>query len=56
LEEHLGVQKQIEERAYKLWREGGGPQNSPLGNWLQAEEEVVREFSLSRQLSSPGYL
>jgi hypothetical protein len=51
MEEHLWVQKQIEERAYELWREGGGRQDSPLGNWLQAEDEVVREFCLSRQAS-----
>ena len=52
LAEHLWVQKQIEKRAYELWREGGGRQDTPLSNWLQAEDEVVREFCLSRQLSS----
>jgi hypothetical protein len=42
--DHLWVQRQIENRAYALWREGGGASLSALEYWVQAETEVIEGF------------
>lgn len=43
-EEHLEVQRQIEQRARELWCQRGGQPDRALADWLQAEEEVVIGF------------
>jgi hypothetical protein len=46
--EHLLVQMEIEKRAEEIWVEGGCRENSPLGDWLQAERQVVEQFLQDR--------
>jgi hypothetical protein len=41
VDEHLWVQKEIENRAYELWRAGGRPPMASLDYWLQAEREML---------------
>ena len=45
--DHLGVQHQIERRAYELWRAKGCPEESALSDWLRAEREVLEQFVLA---------
>jgi hypothetical protein len=47
LKEHLRIQREIERRAYRYWRMGGGA-NNELNHWLRAEKEVLTEFVLAR--------
>jgi hypothetical protein len=44
VDDHLRVQAAIERRAYDLWQAGGAGQGDALSHWLQAEDEVLREF------------
>src|SRR5580693_506230 len=60
-EEHLGAQQQIEWRAHELWRAGGCRHGTALADWLQAESEVLEQFTWAyarrhalRQSSTPG--
>jgi hypothetical protein len=46
--EHLLVQRKIERRAQEIWAEGGWRGNSQLGDWLQAEREIVEDFVRDR--------
>ena len=50
VDDHLRVQQQIEEHAYKLWRAGGCCDHAALRNWLQAEREVVEQFVIAYAL------
>ena len=34
------TRKQVEERAYQIWKEAGCPEGSSLAHWLQAEVEL----------------
>jgi hypothetical protein len=43
-EEHLKAQQQIEWRARELWRAEGCRDGTALGDWLQAEREVLEQF------------
>jgi DUF2934 family protein len=43
--EHLGVQEQIERRARELWCAGGCRHDTTLNDWLQAEREVLEQFT-----------
>jgi hypothetical protein len=43
-EEHLKTQQQIERRARELWCAGGCRDGTALGDWLQAEREVLEQF------------
>jgi len=47
VDDHLGVQHQIERRAYELWRAGSYREESALGDWLRAEREVLEQFVLA---------
>ena len=44
IEEHLGVQQQIERRARELWCAGGFCRSTALNDWLRAESEVLEQF------------
>src|ERR1700691_1334668 len=44
VEEHLGVQEQIERRACELWCAGGCRHGTALNDWLRAECEVLEQF------------
>jgi len=46
IEEHLRVQRQIEQRAYCHWRKRSG--ESSFNDWLNAETEVLAEFAAGR--------
>jgi hypothetical protein len=43
-EEHLKTQQQIEQRAREIWCAGGCGDGTALGDWLQAEREVLEQF------------
>jgi Protein of unknown function (DUF2934) len=43
--EHLGAQQQIERRAHELWWAGGCRHGTALTDWLQAESEVLEQFT-----------
>jgi hypothetical protein len=43
-EEHLKTQRQIERRAREIWCAGGCRDGTALGDWLQAEREVLEQF------------
>lgn len=40
-EEHPSVDEQIRVRAYERYMERGGQPNDELGDWLQAERELM---------------
>jgi hypothetical protein len=44
IEEHLQVQREIEERAHRFWLAKGCALKSALDDWLKAEAEVLAEF------------
>ena len=48
IEEHLRVQRQIEQRAYCIWWAQGHAPESALNNWLKAESEVLTAFVTTR--------
>jgi len=59
-DDHLWVQAQIEKRAHERWRAGGCREGVAFSDWLQAEDEVLKQFILAfgqphplRQASSP---
>ena len=52
--EHLRLQREIEKRAYDLWRAGGCSQTTGLQEWLQAEREILEEFVRARLRRRPG--
>jgi hypothetical protein len=45
IEEHLRVQREIEERARRLWFAKGCALKCALDDWLKAESEVLAEFA-----------
>ena len=48
IEEHLQVQREIEERAHCFWFAKGCPLKNALNDWLKAEDEVLTEFVKAR--------
>ncbi len=36
----------IQTRAYYIWEQNGCPENSALENWIQAEQELLKEGRL----------
>ena len=40
--ENLSLEEQIQRRAYELYVERGNQSGSELGDWLQAEEEILQ--------------
>jgi hypothetical protein len=44
-EEHLRVQREIEERAHRHWFAKGCALKNALDDWLKAEAEVLAEFA-----------
>lgn len=52
-DEHLRVQREIEERAKRFWFTNGCTTDSALNNWLKAENEVLAEFVAARMRSRP---
>ena len=51
IEEHLRVQREIEERAHRFWFAKGCALKSALDDWLKAEAEVLAEFA--KMLAQP---
>jgi hypothetical protein len=47
IEEHLRVQREIEERAHRFWFAKGCALKIALDDWLKAEAEVLAEFAKS---------
>jgi hypothetical protein len=57
IEEHLRVQREIEERAHRFWFAKGCALKSALDDWLKAENEVLAEFAktlMQRQQGQPA--
>jgi hypothetical protein len=54
MEEHLRLQRQIEERAHQLWQAHGGDRGNPLDDWLKAENKVLVEFITTRTRCEPA--
>ena len=54
IEEHLGVQREIEERAHRFWFAKGCALKNALNDWLMAEEEVLAEFVKARTQRHPA--
>ncbi len=48
------VQREIEERARRIWLANGGAPQSPLDDWLKAEAEVLAEFVKNLMPCNPG--
>ena len=48
----LRLQERIGERAYELWLTGGCRHGNDLGDWLQAEREVLEQRAEAS--ASPG--
>jgi len=48
IQEHLEVQRQIEQCAYRFWVKCGGHASHTLGNWLKAESLVLGHFIKAR--------
>jgi hypothetical protein len=44
VEDHLGVQHQIEEHAHAIWYAGGCRHGCALSDWLMAEGVVLEQF------------
>jgi cytidylate kinase len=53
VEEHLHVQREIEERAHRQWNVNGCALDSALHDWLKAEKEVLAEFAQARMQFRP---
>jgi len=53
IEEHLNVQRKIEERAHRFWLTNGCALRSTLNDWLKAENEVLAEFMKTRTPRHP---
>ncbi len=53
VEEHLLVQRKIEERAHRIWTANVRSPQSMLDNWLKAEREVLAEFVESLSKCNP---
>ena len=51
--EHLRVQREIEQRAHRLWRLNGCGMQTALSDWLQAEVQVLIEFIEARMQVRP---
>jgi len=49
IEEHRGVQQEIEERAHHFWFTSGSALSNALNDWLQAENEVLMAFVKTRK-------
>src|SRR5579863_972250 len=57
-EEHLRVQREIEQCARDLWRTGGCRPDRTLNDWLEAEREVMEQLRLrldEPRFASPGF-
>jgi hypothetical protein len=54
IEEHLRVQRQIEQRAYIFWRAHGDSASNAFNNWLTAEVAVLVDFVKTRMAASSG--
>ena len=52
VKDHLRIQREIERRAYRYWRVGGGA-NNELNYWLQAEKELLAELVPARMPTGP---
>lgn len=53
IEDHLRVQREIEERAHRFWFAKGCALKSALNDWLKAEDEVLAEFVNARTQRQP---
>jgi hypothetical protein len=53
-EEHLRVQREIEERAHRFWFANGCALKNALNDWLKAEDEVLAEFVNARMQRRPA--
>lgn len=42
-DDRLRLEEQIEKRAYELWLAGGCRHGNDLGDWLQAERELLEQ-------------
>jgi hypothetical protein len=54
VEEHLRVQREIEERAHRFWFAKGCALKNALNDWLKAEDEVLAEFVKARTQHHPA--
>ena len=45
--------EQIENLAYRLWEERGGPLGSPDDDWFRAEQEFIRRSDSTQLPSHP---
>ena len=52
-EEHLQVQRQIEQRANRLWRAHGRDGSRTFDHWLKAETEMLAEF-IKNRMAAPN--
>ena len=48
-DEQLGLQEQIEKRAYALWLTGGCRHGNDVSDWLQAEQEVLERCAATKK-------
>lgn len=48
------LQERIEKRAYELWLTGGCRHGNHLGDWLQAEREVLEQRAEASSSSGAG--
>jgi hypothetical protein len=50
----LQIQQQIRLRAYQIWQQRGSQPGSSLDDWLQAEEEIIAEFTTAEIRAQQG--
>ena len=55
-DDHLWVQAQIEQRAHERWHAGGCRDRVAFSDWLQAEDEVLKQFILAFDQPHPSRL
>jgi len=55
VEEHLRLQRRIEDRAYQLWQANGHDLDHALNHWIKAEMEVLMEFLSMREGGFPAH-
>jgi hypothetical protein len=49
-DERPGLEEQIQTRAYTIWLAGGCRHGNDLGDWLQAERDVLEHSALTASL------
>ena len=50
------LRKKIEQRAYEIWENEGGPHGRDMDHWLRAEAEIMRSMATPTPSKAQGPL